>query len=125
MSQMSATFGYPRRASFRPAALRRRNQVPIAKVVTVAEKSKCGGPQSSPACFARKVSTLSTFLKSSEEPWLLQGGFDFSEGTSAKVDFRCRDRKIESSDFFEHFEKTKIMLGADGKLSIDLFRPEF
>jgi hypothetical protein len=40
------------------------------------------------------------------------------------MDFRCRDRKLKA-DIFKHAEKTKLMLGAEGKLLIDRFKPTF
>ena len=45
----------------------------------------------------------------------VQGEFDISEGASAKWIF---DVEIEnfSADFFVHVQKTKIILGAEGKL---------
>ena len=54
----------------------------------------------------------------------MQGGFEFSEGTSANWIFDVEIEKLRTEIFF-HVEKTKIMLDDEGKFLVDRLRPTF
>jgi hypothetical protein len=55
---------------------------------------------------------------------LLQGGFEFSEGASAKWISVVEIEKLRA-EISSHVKKTKIVLGFGGKFLIDRLRPTF